>query len=420
MRKMGANLASQLDNCIIPELRNLLRSAGEIAQEQDQSLYLVGGAVRDMLLGRSNLDLDLVADGDATKLANLLAKREGGRVTTHSRFGTAKFRQHGLILDIATARAEVYSRPGALPTVRPGSMRDDLFRRDFTINAMAVHLDSANFGKLVDLFGGQSDLDNHLIRVLHEDSFIDDATRMLRGIRYEQRLGFQIEPGTENLLRRDLSMLDTISGDRIRHEFELILKEYHLRNIFQRSEELGVLAQVYPPLKANGWLYEKLEQARSTVRPIPAVIGFSLLAYRLDAAEADFYVKHFRFPKEIAHAVLDTIRLRENIAVLEAAWMLPSAVFEMLRGYSLAAIQTCGLASDNAQVSQHIDLYLDKLRHVKTLLDGEDLQRMGIVKGQSLGDILRDLHAARLDGKVKTREEEERLAADLISQYRTD
>src|SRR4030042_6195240 len=272
---MTKNLAFELEQRLPAESLNLIRAAGELASEQGLGLYLVGGAVRDLLLGRANFDLDLVVEGDAPKLASRLAQREGGEIVVHRRFGTAKFRYKKLSIDFVTARAETYAHPGALPTVRPGSIKDDLWRRDFTINAIAIHLDRDNFGTPLDPYGGEDDLENRLIRILHEKSFIDDATRMLRAIRYEQRFDFQLEPNTEELLRRDLGMLNTISGDRIRHELELILKEECPEKMLRRASELGVLKEIHSSLKGNGWLEERFQQARSTTHPLPIALYFS-------------------------------------------------------------------------------------------------------------------------------------------------
>ncbi|MBI4299995.1 MAG: CCA tRNA nucleotidyltransferase, partial [Chloroflexi bacterium] len=196
----------------------MLVAAREAAEELGFGLYLVGGALRDLLLGRSGPDMDLVVEGDALRLAEALAAKLGARAIFHRRFGTAKLHKGSLVMDLATARAESYAHPGALPTVRPGALKDDLFRRDFTINAMALGIAGDAAGAIVDPFDSRQDLAARLVRILHPQSFIDDATRIWRAVRYEQRLGFHIEAETERLLRRDVGMLKTISGPRLRRE----------------------------------------------------------------------------------------------------------------------------------------------------------------------------------------------------------
>src|SRR4030043_497632 len=251
---MTENLSTQLLKYLPPQILALAKIAGKEASELEQELYLFGGVVRDLFLGRANFDFDLVVEGDAINLARRLAKDSQAKLTVHSRFGTAKITYPGFSLDLATARNETYSQPGALPTVKPGSLKDDLIRRDFSINAMALHLNPQRFGELIDMYHGKDDLNNRLIRILHSKSFVDDATRILRAIRYEQRLGFKLETETEKLLRRDVAMLNTISGDRIRHEMGLTLKEEEPEKVILRAEELGVLAKLHPLLRGDDWL----------------------------------------------------------------------------------------------------------------------------------------------------------------------
>ncbi len=413
---MTKNLTTQLEQRLPSEPLDLIRAAGELARELGLGLYLVGGVVRDLLSGRATFDLDLVVEGDAPKLADLLAQKRGGEVVVHRRFGTAKLRCQDLSIDLATARAETYAHPGALPTVSPGSINDDLLRRDFTINAMAIHLDPDNFGKLVDPFEGEKDLGHKLIRILHGKSFVDDATRMLRAIRYEQRFDFQLETTTEQLLRRDLSMLHTVSGDRVRHELELILKEEQPEKPLQRAGELGLLQEIYPSLKGDGWLKKKFQQARSITYPPPLGLYFSLLVYHLSQKEGEDFIARLRIPGVIARAIRDTLRLKENLLPLTSPELSPSATYRLLEDYSPTSTLACAVASDSSLLHQRLHLYLNKLRYIKTSLNGMALQQMGVPAGPRLGEILRQLHDAKLDQKAKTREEEVELVRLWLSQ----
>ena len=290
------NLASKIEDQLPAELVDFMQVAGKVAYSQGQSLYLVGGVVRDLLLGQPNFDLDLVVEGDAINLAHQLIQIKQGKLITHPRFNTAKLQWDKWSVDLATARSETYVKPGALPRVKPSSINSDLSRRDFTINTMAIYLDPGRYGELIDLYGGMDDLKHKLIRILHEKSFIDDATRILRGLRYEQRLNFQLEPVTLQLLERDIPMLDTISGDRIRHELELILKEEFPEKILRRADELNVLPKLHPALKGNGWLAEKFGQARQLTSPNPPPVGLylALLAYRLTNEENEQLISRLR------------------------------------------------------------------------------------------------------------------------------
>jgi len=407
---MIENFSSQLEEYLPPPVLALAKIAGKEASELEQQVYLVGGAVRDLFLGRANFDLDLVVEGDAIKLAKELAKGSQAKLTVHSRFGTAKLTYPDFSLDLATARRETYVHPGALPTIQPGSLTDDLRRRDFSINAMALRLNPQRFGELIDPYHGKEDLGRGLVRVLHPNSFIDDATRILRGLRYEQRLGFKFEPRTGELVRRDAAMLDTISGDRISHELELILKEDYPERVFGRAEELGVLSNLHPSLTGNGWLSEKFDQARRFhKRTSPSALYLCLLIYSLTSKENERFISRLNFPKRLAQAMRHTLELKSQLHTLANPQLKPSDIYQLLSSYATQAIQANAVATESPTAAQHLQLYAAKLRYVKPLLNGEDLQEMGIPPGRQLGKILDALHEARLNGEVKTRENEQRL-----------
>ncbi len=405
------NLSAKVTKQLPGELVNFMQVAGEVTHRQGQKLYLVGGVVRDLLLGRTNLDLDLVIEGDAINLARELAGIKQGKILTHPRFGTAKLQWDGWSVDLTAARSETYARPGALPAVKPGSIEDDLFRRDFTINAMAIELTPGHYGQLIDLYGGRQDLEHKFIRVLHEKSFIDDATRIWRALRYEQRLNFQLEPATLQLLKRDIPYLDAISGDRLRHELELILREEYPAKILRRAVELGVLARLHPSLKGDGWLSEKFEQARQLSSPdLPSVeLYLALLVYSLTGEENEQLISYLRLPKSVGQVLRDTIDLKTRVKSLADPELPPSGVYSLLHGYSLSAVMVNSIASDSPRARRNIHLFLNKLRYIKPELIGEDLKRMGVATGPGIKEILNLLLDARLDGKVNSKQDEEEL-----------
>jgi len=410
------NLADRIKKQLPAELVRFMQATGEIAYRQGQSLYLVGGVVRDLLLGRTNLDLDLVVEGDAINLVHRLTQDYPGKITTHPRFNTAKLQWNEWSVDLATARSETYAKPGALPSVKPGLLENDLSRRDFTINTMAIHLDPGHYGELIDLYGGIHDLEHKVIRILHERSFIDDATRIWRSLRYEQRLNFHLEETTLKLLKRDIPMLDTISGDRIRHELELILKEEFPEKILCRADELSVLKWLHPSLKSDGWLADKFEQTRKLISPNLPPVGLylALLAYRLTDEEAEQLTTKLRLSKSLAQTLRDTASLKAKLQSLADPNLLPSSIYRLLHGYSPLATTANSLASDSPIARQHIQLFLNKLRYVKPALTGDDLQRMGILSGPRIKEILTLLHEARLDGKVASKQGEESLVRGWV------
>jgi len=402
------DLAKEIKRQLPAELVAFMQKAGEVAARQRQSLYLVGGVVRDLFLRRNNLDLDLVVDGDAIKLAQRLAAIVPARITTHSRFNTAKLRWDRWSVDLATVRSETYDRPGALPRVKPGTLATDLFRRDFTINAMAIELTARRYGQLIDLYGGRDDLERRLIRFLHEKSFVDDATRIWRALRYEQRLDFRLEPNTMRRLKRDVPMLDTISSDRIRHELELVLIEDFPEKVLRRADELGVLAKLHPSLKGNGWLARKFGQAQGLYYPESPPVGLylALLCYHLTEDENEKLMAYLRPARTLVQTISDTLNLKAGLEVLADSTLKRSSLYFLLEGYSPTAITANQLASDSPIVRRRLKLFLDKLRYIKPALTGDDLRKMGIPAGPRMKEILHRLHTTRLDGKVRTKKGE--------------
>jgi tRNA nucleotidyltransferase (CCA-adding enzyme) len=412
------NLARIMEKQLPAELVNFMWLAGEIVLTRRERLYLVGGVVRDLLLGQANLDLDLVVEGNAIELAKQLKKISQAKITTHPRFNTAKLQWDRWSADLATARAETYDKPGALPSVTPSSIAHDLSRRDFTINAMAIHLNPGDYGKLVDPYSGRNDLKNRIIRVLHEKSFIDDATRIWRGLRYEQRLDFHLERKTLRLLNRDINMLDTISRDRIRYEIECILQERYPEKVLRRAEELGVLAKLQPALKGDSWLAEKFDQARRLTSPHPPEIGLylALLVYPLTSGEAESLISRLNLPKSLAQTVRDTITLKSKLKLVAIPGLSPSSIYSFLEGYSAQALMANSLATESPAASQNIRLFLSRLKHIEIELTGKDLMRMGIAQGPQIREVLEMLREARLNGKITTREGEEGLVRSWLAE----
>jgi len=408
------NLARQIEEYLPRHLLKLVQDISGQAANLDQRAYLVGGLVRDLLLGYPNFDLDLVVEGDAVKLAQKAAQASQAKLLAHHRFGTAKLRYENFTLDLATARKETYARPGALPAVTPGTLKDDLVRRDFSINAMAISLAPNDYGELVDPYQGKNDLEHHLIRILHPGSFTDDATRILRGVCYEQRFDFEFEAQTARLLKRDIPMLDTISGDRIRHELEHIFEEDRPELVIERLGTLGVLHRINPSLKGDGWIAEKFDEARRLKKPtqLPSLY-FCLLVYSFSKKDIEQFLARLNIPAKLSRAMRDTLRLKAGLPLLDKPSLKPSDIYYLLRQYEPAAIQANALASESATIHRHLQLFLTKLRYVRTSLDGDELKKLGISAGPEMGQVLQVLHKAKLDGEVRTRADEKRLALSL-------
>ena len=270
------------------------------------------------------------------------------------------------------------------------------------------------YGELIDLYGGYDDLKAGLIRVLHERSFIDDATRIWRAVRYEQRLDFNIEAVTLHLLKRDVPMLRTISGDRIRHELELVLKEEAPENMLARAWKLDVLDKIHPSIKGDAWLRRMFIQARAAVRGDTAAVYWAVLTFRLNEQELEDVISFLRPDRKLTAVLRDTNRMKADLKPLARARASPSSIYSLLNGREYAALLTHQVANNSARARGAIDLYLEKLRFVKPALTGGDLLKMGVAAGPQVQGMLTALRNAWLDGRIANRGDEETLVRRLF------
>ena len=409
-------LINSLINRIPWELSSLIQDITTQANQQHMNIYLVGGIVRDLILDRPNHDIDLVLEGEAVKFARGLHPDKSLSAVFHNRFGTVKFKFKNFHIDIASARKEVYSKPGALPDVTLGTIEEDLFRRDFTINSMALLLSFDDNAVLIDPFAGLVDLESRVIRVLHDNSFKDDATRMFRAIRYEQRLNFSIESNTLALIQRDIDMVDTISKDRIRNELLLFFDEDYPEKCISRSDELGLLRKVHPHLKYERWLSDVYKKARKQFKTaqLPHIYLY-LLVYNLNIEQLESFLNIYNFTRQQVIKMRQIISLKNELEMLSHTEQDNWSIFSILRKYELPVIQVNKLASGNDNAVKAIDLYLNKLRYIRPQLSGEDLIAIGIPQGEQIGKVLNRLYIARINGKIASREEEMELAREFVA-----
>ena len=383
--------------------RAVLDTVRRLAVAAGISAFLVGGPVRDFLLGVPVNDLDISVVGDAPELARRLSNATGGRLTVHPRFGTASVAVAGFTVDLVTARRETYPKPAALPVVTAGSLADDLARRDFTVNAMALPL-AGEVKQVVDPHGGQADLDAGIIRTLHRESFRDDPTRIFRAVRYEQRFAFRLGDDTRCDLESAVAAgaIAMLSGDRLRHELDRILHETSPLPALQRAEALGILTATHPALGAShldglhDWTARPLAWLAALVWPLHESTGSSVAA-RLNT------------PSDWMRVVSDTATLTERLPDLAADRSAPSDVCALLDRLSPDAL-AAGTMLAPAPASGRIRMYLAEWWTVAPLLRGPDLLALGVPPGPAVGAALRALRRARLDGLTHSRQDEQQLA----------
>ncbi len=399
--------------------RALLETLTCKANEQSLPLYLVGGPVRDAALGLPVKDLDLAFEGDAIALARTLGKELGWQVVVHTRFGTAALIHRGSRVDLVTARREVYDSPGALPRVIPGSIRQDLARRDFSINALALPLGESE-PRILDFHRGLDDLRRGIVRILHPGSFVDDPTRILRAVRYEQRLGFRLEPDTENRLRRALAggAVDTVSGDRLRHELERILAEDQPAPALRRALDMGVLSALHPAWgddAASSRLADALYHLEAAANPLPPLAWLAALVYPLPAPAVPDIARRLNLTGRQRAVVLDTVALRQLETTLSQPPISRSEVCRQLQGLDEAAVTAAIALSGNGLARQRLGKYLREWRFVRPALDGAAVMAMGVEPGPAVGQLIKKLHNARLDCRVRSEEEERQLVRRVLA-----
>ncbi len=406
-------------NLFPSEKQTLLSNIADQAASLDMPCYLVGGFVRDLLLNQPVNDFDIVVEGDAIELGAALVKKYGGKLTPHTKFRTAiwhlpsSFIIYPSSLDLITARKETYSRLGALPTIKPSTIDDDLRRRDFTINAMAVRLDGDHFGELLDPLNGQADLEKKIIRVLHPRSLMDDPTRIFRAIRYMTRYSFILHPSSVILINLEsLSILNSLSGERIRHEFDLIFEEENSAQMLARLNELGIFNAFDPSLPKFIDQYAKLlnsnPPAEFGVSANRVILGYSLwlMDSSLDVVKA--IAKRLDFNSELREASLAVVQLKKDLHSLKK--ISPSQWTFRLEKIPLIAVYAIWLVSNETALKE----FLVKWRHIKSGITGDDLKARGIPTGPRYKEILSQLRAARLDGEIKNDKEEEELLNTLL------
>lgn len=440
------NMAEMLEKALPPARLAFLKLIAEQAHRQHTPVYIVGGFVRDLLLDRPSLDFDMVVEGDAIALARSLEKKYGGRVTSHSRFGTAKWQtgsiQESLIhemgiassdagtglpdsLDLISARTEFYNYPTALPTVERGSIKLDLHRRDFTFNTLALRLDGRHYATLYDYWGGLNDLQKGLVRVLHSLSFVDDPTRMLRAVRFERRFDFQIEARTLQLMDEARDLLRQISGDRLRHELDLILGEDTPVSVLARLEELKLLEAIHPDLRwrveDSQAIHEMLKEPIDPLWELPETIGNTplrrslayitwLLPLKEEAGLA--IARRLRLSHHLQSAIQGGHQLYYDLAGLTEA--PPSRIVARLEEVPLPVLYAIRCLCPSHAICAILHEYAVNWRKVNPLTDGYSLHAMGVEPGPVYRQVLWSLRAAWLDGKITTREQEAALLNQLL------
>lgn len=420
-KRRQKNILSLMKERLPEYIIELLKQMGEVGKELNYGIYAVGGFVRDILLRQHNLDIDIVVEGDGIAFAQTFASRHGLRMRAHKKFNTAVLIfPDGLKVDVASARMEYYQYPAALPVVEFSSLKMDLYRRDFTINTLAIDIHPERFGQLIDYFGGQRDIKEKVIRVLHSLSFVEDPTRILRAIRFEQRFGFQINRQTERLMRNAVQMglLERLGGYRLFHELQHILSEENPVSAIKRMSEFRILSVFSPNLAWN----EKKERIFKNLKDVISWYELSFfnetlerwwvyflgLFYGLSREELESIVKKLDLtPKKRERFLGAYEKINEILKIVKTfSDPAPSVVYRHFQGCETEELLLVMAIVEDESLRRMINQYMTSYRYEQPKLRGQDLKEMGIPPGPFYRKILTELLYARLDGIVKTKEDE--------------
>ncbi|MGC2061757.1 MAG: CBS domain-containing protein [Thermodesulfovibrionales bacterium] len=423
----GRNLASWIKDRFPKDVSAMLQVAGRTAEEMGYTVYLVGGSVRDLLLREENLDIDIVVEGDGILFARSLGEKLQGTLRTHEKFGTATISLGQRKIDVATARTEYYEFPAALPTVETSSIKKDLYRRDFTINTLAIRLNRKDFGQLIDFFGGQRDLREKTIRVLHNLSFVEDPTRAFRAIRFSERFGFKLSKHTENLIKSAIQMhlFEKLSGSRLYEELILAFRETNPVRTLNRLSEFNLLKVIHPELLFS----EHLAQVFASVSETRAWYNLLYLDEKADitllylltllsdlsAEQRGDALKRLAPPPRTRDLILKSTMLSEEILKKLPA-KDPAELYHLLTSLPLETLLFAMSATSDPQKKKDISNFLVTLKKVRPALKGRDLKKLGIPEGPVYSKILGQLLDERLRGKLKTDQDEREF---VINKFRT-
>lgn len=417
-------------NKLPKEILDLIHLASNVSSRKKMPAYLVGGFVRDLILGVKNLDLDIVVEGDGIAFADDLAHLLNAKIIRHKRFGTATIpHKCHLKIDIATARREFYPAPAHLPVVESSGLKDDHFRRDFTINAMAISISRDSFGQLIDFFKGQVDLRDKLIRIMHDVSFIDDPTRILRAIRFEQRYNFRIENLTLKRMKESvgLKMLEKVEPQRIRDELILILKEEFPLKEIKRIKKIVGFCFIKPKFRLSEKTLRLLSCIEKEIcwfkkihphrRQLDAWLVYLMgLLDSFSVNDVSDFCQRFAFGKGEEKRIISCKKINLNfIKRLSAKGIKPSSVFTALSHLSYEAVILLKAKYKNRRFQQNIEDFLEIYHDMRIFISGEDIRKLGIAPGPFYQKVFTQVLNAKLDGQVKTKEEEIALIKSLIN-----
>ena len=387
----------------------------DITSKKKIRCYLVGGAVRDIILGKTPKDLDFVVDKKAENISSEIALELNGEVLSNSEFGTSKLSVKKSIYDIANARSETYAHPGALPKVTRNSIDKDLWRRDFSINSVAIQLTQDEDLQILDPTDGLTDISHGTIRVLHNKSFVDDPTRIFRAVKYSIRFGFSIDEKTEKLIGNCIksNYINKISGNRILSEVSQILEENNFKTNIQLLSSLGILSSIHPKLKIWDALLDKLTQLNNDTKEDKSTL-LTLILSDINPEDINEICHRLDVNPKKAQILHDIQTIKQNTKSLSKTKIINSELMMLLDKLDIESISSIQLISKNESLRKNLSNFLDKLRFIKPNITAKEMISLGIAPGPQIGSLLADIRFAVADGILKTANEEKQFIIDKM------
>ncbi|MFC2060929.1 DHH family phosphoesterase [Elusimicrobiota bacterium] len=411
---------SKLENNLSQGVLEILELAVEIADQMGIGVFCVGGMVRDIIMDKKHKDIDLVVEKHGIEFGEKLAKKLDGHISTHRKFNTAVIKLPDREIDVATLRKEYYEFPAALPLIEKGTLKQDLYRRDFTVNAMAIQLNpEEECGKLIDYFGGRKDLQKKIIRILYPLSFIEDPTRIFRAIRFEKRFGFVLSAETLSQLKKTVSMdiHSYLTSDRVKEEIIMILKEPDPHEIFLRLDELGVLNSIHSSLKITDNIYNTIKEYNNVVEGLPEgvkeevkkrqwTIMLLILISELEKETGKKVLEGFHFSLKYISIYLEVKEYSQKIINLLNKDISNARIYKALNFLKEDVLFYIICTASDKKVEENIVKYLNEIKNIKISTCGKDLKEMGFKTGPIFSEILNTLKMARINCIIENADQE--------------
>ncbi|MGM0440906.1 MAG: DHH family phosphoesterase [Elusimicrobiota bacterium] len=427
------DISEKLDNQLSEDIKRLIKKISRVAENMGVNVYLVGGLVRDILMGNSHKDIDIIVGGDGIKFAKVLADKLGGSSYNHGKFKTSVVKTSTREIDVATLRREYYRVPAALPEVEKGDLRQDLYRRDFSINAMALQISPAEeYGKLIDYFGGLEDLSDKKIRILYPLSFVEDPTRIFRAIRFAQRFGFKLTAPTVKQLKKTVSMdiQERLTPDRIKDEIGLILNEPEPHKILKRLDQLGGLKCISEELKITGKVYRSIKKFNKKLKDLPPdlqqkvrknkdKIMLLIILSSLSEKEGVRVLEQFNFSRKIINTFKMLKKYKKRISGIISRKLSRARIFKSLNFMPRRSLEYLLFVLENDKGKENVVKYLTEISLIEPKISGDDLIEMGFKPSPIFSRIIYALRIARINGKLTSLKDEKRYIKENYSHLKS-